>query len=500
MTGLRTTAVFSTVQILVICAGLGFGSVGWGTPSAGDCSRFNGNYDTCSAESGCEYNTSNDICRVASAGGKGGNDACQEAKRRTAMASKDANDECSKAGYDSTAACIKTSIACKSSGVTPGTVDTSALSQLFGAQINPTADSSNAGNLPKGNTDCPQEAASDYYSEAKDIQGQIADAKKESADLDKEIATDKKDADTKLADGKKEIAQAIKDLNKLTTENNADQRKAAAEALAQQQKDTTQLQQLNAAITKKQGEVASYESNYAQQMLQYTDQLNQLTCLSQVKAARAEMTKQGLFNATGGIGTSVASANSQKAALQASWDTCISGLKLKRTKMEQDRATYLQQAQLEIQNDNSAIDQANQTLKSDSDNAAAALSDLKTTLTQAQQSTMTDEQNTQADVQNTLTTIQQQQAALQKKQAVLTTRISQLQQSLDNLGPAPRKGVTASYREANAKIEDFKFAQDAEILACCTTAPGGIKGQGLDPNDPLCKSGSIKLPDRGSNQ
>ena len=480
MTGLRTTAVFSAVQILVICAGLGFGSVGWGQQTV-----------PCSAKqdpSSC--NNTGGVCTWApdlslpnkgtcSGGSNGSPDTfdCTQAVRDYNSAVDEADKSCTEAGYKSNSssgdlgnpsglyACKSKFENCLAKAPSSGTVDTGALDQILSAVTpNYTPSTSSASKKPGG---CPQLNSTDYFTQSDKLQTEIDTAKKEQADITKEIATDKKDSDEALAQAKKDIAQAVKDLNKFTTDNNKDQRDAAAAALKKQQDDTTALGQLNSAILKKQGEVSNYESSYAQQMLQYTDQLNQLTCLSQVKAARAEMTKQGLFSATGGISTSAASANSQKAALQASWDTCIAGLKLKRQKLEQDRATYLQQAQQEIQSDNAAVDQANQTLKSDSDNAAAALADLKTSLTNEQQSTFTTEQNLQSEAQNKMQTIQQEQAALQQKQAVISARIAQLQQKLDNLGPEPAPNAKSAPADATDAVIKMEKMRQRAGDACC---------------------------------
>lgn len=322
------------------------------------------------------------------------------------------------------------------------------------------------GSQPAGVTaGCPSQNARDYFDDKERIDRDIKQTQTEITDVSTEIADEKEKLDKMMQDAQKQLSEAQKAVRANERTLDASKREQIGEQQKQQSEAANGLRTASRAMLAKRQEMASYDEKYTMELAQYTNELAKLTCMDQVQKKRAELVN--LIPASSGGAGFLQAGNERRAALESMWNTCISTVRQQRLAKMNERKRYMEAAGKELEQMQMQIDEGNQALTTYNQQMQESMQAIEKQKTEGQQELYQEMQQAQQALVSAQQTTQQRQQSLMTKQQAAQARLATLQQDLAKLGPAPERGVTKSWRDAQSSYLSYLTEAEAYYDECC---------------------------------
>lgn len=366
------------------------------------------------------------------------------------------NKACREAGLP--ADCVERVVTCIPEEEVSASGDSNWLQQLFpiAGQITGNPALSNLAQNPTKPASiekCSNLSDKDYFDKKDRLDRDLQQAKKDAADLERDIAAEQEKLNEKIKDAQDKISDAQKDLSEFKGKVDRDKREANKSFMESQANQAREMQSLAKREADIRMEVAKFEREYTTKLINMREELSQAKCLGQVTELRNALDKNRIYGAK--------EMRARKDTLQAAWDACIATSKKERTdlmKTRQDYLTLQNQALAEIENARGAGDESIRMLQKELDEN---LKGLEQSYTDAQQRLLQQMQSAQTALQSSNLSTQQRAAALRVKQTALNARISTLTSDIAKLGPQPQAGAKGGWRDAQGAVVTYLTQYDA---------------------------------------
>lgn len=330
---------------------------------------------------------------------------------------------------------------------------------------------------------CPSQNARDYFEDRDRINRDIRQTQDDISRVQEDIATEREQLDRQVQEAQERITEGQRALREAQRSLNATRRERMGEHQRNQMTAAEQLRTLSNRILQKRQEMAQYDERYMAELSTYTDELARLTCMGEVQKKRNELNDM-LGGGSGSGGGFLQAATDRRRALESLWETCISTVRQQRVAKINERRRWMEAATREISQMEEQIGESDNAISTYNQQMQESLREIDQQVTEEQQDLFQRIQNSQQALSAAQQTTMQKQQALASRQQAAQLRLANLQQDLQNLGPAPERGVTRTWRSAGASYDTYLTAAATyRSNGCCRTPPTGFTHQ---QNRTLC--------------
>lgn len=397
--------------------------------------------------------------------------SCPESDGKLTLLAKEVTSACSKAGYSGVKDCNDKLAACvtkekeKAEEKENSGVDLSALQALFPNQNNALTGFPNLKNAFNNNKkqECPDRPARDYFEDKTKLDKELAEQRDKVKELEEKMTEEKSNFDKAYADAQTDLQKEQKEVANDKREVDQKKRDATKQANEQQQQAAKALGEFQSKSLQLRGELARVTREEATTLLQYLNDAAHLTCMGEVRKLRDEYIKtySSANNDTFAAGRQMAK------DLKFRFDQCMTGMLQRRQQVREEYATKRQLIIDQLTKNDEESGRINDSLRVAGQQLQQETQEMESHKLEMDQNTLKSQQNAQQKLTNLAQSATTKQNSMRVRLEAVNQRITKLEKEIEEMGPVPDRGVTASYREAEKAFTDYAGEAASFGTQCC---------------------------------
>lgn len=386
-------------------------------------------------------------------------DPCQSAYEEERSTLRDVNRNCGDAGLGST--CASTLAACdKVAGDEDFISDNDffkALGQQFGI-------SNGASKCPKYSGQGFFERKDKYERSLDDINDKLGDLKEKTADLEKDFNENVQEIQKDLQEAQDDLKKKQLEINKEQRERAAESAKTTSEVAATIRKKLSEILQMRTQINE------TYRSKNSN-LIAMTENAAKRACMKKVR----ELKKEYADIKAGSLSAGFAAATKKKKELNDTFNECMSQFDTQRAALIAQSQEKVEAIEMQIANNQSDIDNAEQQLASMIAQEQQAKADETTAMANATNTVQEKITRGQTKLTSLAKTTQEKANALKEKEKYYQNKSKQVSNSLASLGPVPADETsTTKLSQVQGSFDTYSEAVERRLALCPDSKPPAL--------------------------
>lgn len=311
--------------------------------------------------------------------------------------------------------------------------------------------------LPMGSTQsqvaskCPQMNGRDYFTEKDKMEKEIKDTQKEIAELNDDKAKLQDDYNKQMQDIQETLTKAQEDYKKKEEDLNQEERERVAQFQESQNQANEAMRKKGDEIISLRGQLTQLLRNKARALGKLTESTGKLSCMAEVNKMKAEYEKLYSSNSSASANF-IGQAKKKKQEMINTYNTCMADFNQQRIQLNETTQNQQETLEKKIADTQSSLDEIQNSLNL----ASTQFEEIKQATAKKKQNALQSVidlgTRSQQQMQAAYTKLQENLKTLAAKQASLEAALNRTNQSLQTLGPVPKRGSEYSVATASSEI------------------------------------------------
>lgn len=370
---------------------------------------------------------------------------CTSAISAAESAKRDFNRQCGQAGLGGN--CLSKMQACDKAGESDEYISDDDFLRALGQQVG-VKTTNMSSKCPKYSGQGFFERKDKYERDLDDVNDKLGDLKEDLAELNDNFSKDMQEIQEELQEQQDALKKQALETKERQRDRAAEMAKTASEVASMIRKKHTENLQLRTQIAE------IYRSKNSS-LIAMTENAAKRACMKKVK----ELRKEYQSVKAGSVSTSFAKASLMKKELNDTFNECMSQFDVQRAALITQTEEKVQAIQMQINNNQSDIDDANQQLSSMNAQETEAKKDEEQAKTDAANAYQEKLKRSMARMESLAKTTQEKANALQEKQEYYKKKSVGISNSLNSLGPVPEDETSnVKMSEVQGDYDTYKSA------------------------------------------